>query len=497
MMDYQKDFLDVYGNPVIVEPHRWTIATSRGIERLSWKGIDNAGEGFSSLCRAYVQHRLLTESPIEALNLCRELRGFARFYKATSGASMHAAVLGYLAQLTSKGGRWRWSRIRAFYRFFAEQRHPEFDRRALVDINRIVVGGNPKGVAVRTGDPVSGPMSREEATVWRGTILDDDDDSYSSIRERAVATLVTVLGLRPTSIVHLMECDFVQNVTIDGTPVAFALDIPRAKKRAAPRTHRRRIPIHPQLAATVQRLIELNRKLHPEPQSADVRPLIYATKPKSTFGTLGWKESSDGVSAILNRAVNRYGVVSPRTQQALIVFPTRLRRSAATALVREGYSAEHIASFLDHESLQNVTVYTDAARGTIEHLDVSLADAYAPFIDAFTGAMPKPSSQRRRRKTVSYVTDDGRLLTLGECGQERVPCRRHAPYSCYRCELFGPFSDSEHGALQSDLLARRARLGKSGSLAERRMAALIDRTIFGVSHVKLLIEEMKSEQEFS
>lgn len=490
-MNNQSDFLDVYGNPVIVEPHRWTIATSSGIEQLPWEAIDSAGELLSSLCREYTRNRLLHESPIEARNVHGELRSFARFYQTTPGAAIHVVVLGYLTYLTSEGVRWRWARIRAFYRFFAERRHPAFDQKALIEINRVVVGGNPKGVAVRTGDPIKGPMSNEESALWRDAILSDDDDSYEAIRERVVAILITILGIRPTSIIHLMEGDFVQNVTVNDVPVTFALDISRAKKRVAPGTLQRRIPIHPQLASMIQRLIALNRRRHPEPQSEEERPLLYVTEPNPDFDVLGWRESSRGVGAILQRAVQRYGVVSPRTQHPLVVFPTRLRRTAATALAREGRSTEQIAAFLDHEDLQHASVYTDAARGVIEHLDAALADTFTPFINAFKGAIPKPSAQRRRKKTVSYVTDAGRLHVLGECGQERAPCRLHAPYTCYSCELYEPFSDADHAALQRDLFTRRARLAKSPRLAERRMAALLDRAIFGLAHVKLLIEEME------
>lgn len=488
-MTHQADFLDVYGNPVLVEPHRWTIATASGIEQLPWTAIDSAGELLSSLCREYVRNRLLNESPIEARNVHGELSGFARFYVTMPGAAIHETVLGYLAYLTSNGVRWRWARIRAFYRFFAERRHAEFDQRALIEINRVVVGGNPKGEAVRTGHPVKGPMSREETVLWRDAILGDDDDSHAAIRQRVVAILVTILGLRPTSLIHLRECDFVPDVTVNDVPAAFALDISRAKKRVAPGTLHRRMPIHPQLAREIGRLITLNRKMHPEPQAAEERPLLFADEPNPAFGPLGWQESSRGVAAILQGAVKRYGVISPRTHDALIVFPTRLRRSAATALAREGHSTEQIASFLDHEDLQHAVVYADAARGVIEHLDDALANTYAPLIGAFKGAPPKPSSQRQRRKSVSYVTDDGRLHVLGECGQERVPCKLHAPYSCYGCELYEPFSDGEHQALQRDLFTRRARFAKSRRPAERRLAALLDRTIFGLAHVRLLIAE--------
>lgn len=489
-MNDNSNFLDVYGNQVVVEPHRWTIVTSTGIRTLSWASIDSAGEPLASTIRGYTENRLQTESPIEALNCHKYLSGFARFCKSRPTAPMHASALGYLSHLTALGRRSEWARIRSFYRFFAERHHPEFDRQALTTINRLVVGGNRKGGPVKDGHPLDGPFTREESLLWRNAILRDDDDTYQAVQERGVAMLTTILGLRPTSIIHLMESDLVRDVVIDDMPVAFALDIARAKKRAAPRKLLRRIGIHPQLAAILQTLIEVNRKRYPEPTSAADRPLFFAPEGKRDFGAAGWRESSMGIAAILKRAAKRYGVISPRTQRPLKVFPTRLRRSAATALAREGYSTEQIASFLDHEDLQTAGIYTDATRGTVEQLDAALADSYAPFFDAFDGPIPKPSSERLKMKSVSYVSDDGELHTLGECAQQGAPCRLHPPYSCYGgCEMYQPFSDAEHNALQQDLLTRRENLREARTVAKRRMAGLLDLAIVGIAHVKSLIKE--------
>ncbi|MGW4948622.1 hypothetical protein ACWEOZ_44340, partial [Actinoplanes sp. NPDC004185] len=135
--------------------------------------------------------------------------------------------------------------------------------------------------------------------------------------------LTTILGLRPTSIIHLMESDLVRDVVIDDMPFAFALDIARAKKRAAPRKLLRRIGIHPQLADILHTLIQFNHNRHPEPTSAADRPLFYAPKGNQDFGAAGWSESSVGIAAILQRATKRYGVISPRTQRPLKVFATR------------------------------------------------------------------------------------------------------------------------------------------------------------------------------
>ncbi|WP_112185926.1 hypothetical protein [Ralstonia sp. GX3-BWBA] len=166
-MTNQANLRDVYGNPVIVEPHRWVIATSSGTKELRWNAFDSAGELLASLCREYVSNRLLTASPIEAYNAYSDLLGFARFHGSTHGASVHTSVLAYLARHTSKGSRWRWARVRAFYNFFAERRHPAFDQRVLVDINRMVISGNPKGLAVRTGDPVKRRMARKREEAAR------------------------------------------------------------------------------------------------------------------------------------------------------------------------------------------------------------------------------------------------------------------------------------------------------------------------------------------
>jgi hypothetical protein len=56
--------------------------------------------------------------------------------------------------------------------------------------------------------------------------------------------------------------------------------------------------------------------------------------------------------------------------------------------------------------------------------------------------------------------------------------------------MYRPFSDAEHDALQRDLLTRREKLRKAGTIAKRRMAGLLDLAIVGLAHVKRLIKEL-------
>lgn len=493
-MSEHEDFDDVYGNRVVVQPEHWTFVTSKGVERLSWKALDRLGGGFRSLCQDFVQNRLLTVSPIEAANCHRELSAFAHFCESQATATVQVWALSYLSHLTSNGRRYRWARIRSFCRYFQNRRHPEFDRETQREIDAVKIGGNPKGAAVKSGDQIKGPFSREEAFLWQRAILTDDDDSYSAVQERAVTALITVSGLRPVSLIHLLERDFVKHSTVDETPVSFELAVSRAKKRVAPRTLLRDVPVHPQLAEMIQKLIDANRQMYPYPVAEDERPLLFASTQNSDFGPLGLRKHSAEIAAIVQRAAKRYGITSPRTELPLNVFPRRLRSSAATALAQEGYSAEQIAAFLDHEDLQHVGDYADAGRYTAGYLDAALADRYAPFINAFKGAIPKPSKRTPGGITVSYVTDDGRLLVLGECAQKRIPCVLHPPYSCYGdCDKFEPFSDAEHDALQTDLHNRREELRTARTVAKRRMATLLDSTIFGVAQVKNLVEDMNDE----
>ncbi|MFM0371327.1 tyrosine-type recombinase/integrase [Paraburkholderia aspalathi] len=487
-MNTADDFIDVYGRRVLVANNTWSIVTSTGIERLSWSAIDQAGEPLASLCREYVRHELLTQSPIEAVNSHSELSGFARFHAANPQHCIQTSAHAYLAHLTVKKQRHRWSRIRSFCRMFAERNHPAFDKAGLPELNRIKVGGNKKGEAVRNLHETKGPLTRQESTVWRQHILADDDDSYAAVRERCVAILTTTLGLRPTTVHHIMESDFVINVTIDDQPAAFALDVPRAKKGTAPRVQFRRIALHEKLAREIQQLIALNRERFSAPVRPEHRPLFYAQRLHPEFGDAGYKESSTGIAVILRHAVQRYGVVSPRTGELIKLFPTRLRRTAATMLAREGYSPEQIAYFLDHEDLQQVGQYANATQGVVEHLDRAAASTYARYLSAFSGSPPKPSSTVTSGKTVSYVTEEGEHHFLGKCGQT-VQCVLHAPFSCYRCEKFKPFSDAAHGAFQADLLNRRKKLSKARTLAERRLAPLLDETIYALALVQRLIEE--------
>ena len=102
-----------------------------------------------------------------------------------------------------------------------------------------------------------------------------------------------------------------------------------------------------------------------------------------------WHLFSSDFTNLIQDAVERYGIISPRTSKLLHLTTRRLRYTFATNRVREGISARELADALDHTDLQHVRVYFDARSTVVERLDRAAAMAIAPMLKLFKGRTVK------------------------------------------------------------------------------------------------------------
>lgn len=414
--------------------------------------------------------------------------------------SLNKVMSEVLALQRAEGIEHEFSRIRAWYTWCADFL-PDigFLPEEAYKWQLVRVPGMEKGVAVRTSDPEAGPLNDAELILLRRALQADVSAQPVHIQQRAALWLALAFGRNPTNFCLLRRGDF-RPVDAE-VPNLWTLNIPRIKKSARPRTQFKQETVEPELAKVLQELI-LNGPQGEFPNEAAV-PLFLRSGPRETLlGTAmaewAWHMTSSEFTVLLQAAVKRYGIQSPRTNEPLIVTTRRLRYTFATNRVREGISARDLADALDHTDLQNVRVYFDAQSTVVERLDRAAATEIAQKLALFKGApKPRPEGDAKLQGTVriiriipELISADHQVRDLGECGKGQF-CNLFPPYSCYPCDKFQPFDDSlaEHELVFGFLIERRERL-RTDPLESTRIAVQLDEVIYACAD---LIARLRAE----
>jgi hypothetical protein len=360
------------------------------------------------------------------------------------------------------------------------------------------VPGNEKGVAVRTSDPEGGPLKDAELILLRKALQTDSSTTPEHIQQRAALWLALVYGRNPSNYSMLRQGDF--KPVDPEVPDLSILAIPRIKKRARPRTQFLEETVDRELAKVLRELIELGPQCDIEDKKSI--PMFVRTTPrKALLGNAmkewAWHMTATDFTNLIQSAVKRYGLKSPRTDELLVITTRRLRYTFATNRVREGISARDLALALDHSDLQNVRVYFDAQSTVVDRLDRAAATAIAPKLALFKGA-PKPKADgvgahgepaKMIRIIPELISADHHVRDLGECGKGEF-CNLFPPYSCYPCDKFEPFDDSlsDHERVLDFLIERRERL-RTDPLQSTRIAVQLDEVIYACAD---LIERIRT-----
>lgn len=273
-------------------------------------------------------------------------------------SALNRVVSEVLGLQRAEGAEHEFSRIRAWYAWCADFL-PElgFFPEEAYKWQLIRVPGMEKGVAVRTSDPEGGPLNDAELILLRRALQADKSTHPIHVQQRAALWLALVFGRNPTNFCLLRRGDFRQ---VDPeVPNLWQINIPRIKKSARPRTQFKQETVEIELAKVLRELITNG----PQGDFTDekVIPLFLRSGPRETLiGTAmeewAWHLTSSEFTVLLQAAVKRYGLQSPRTNEPLIITTRRLRYTFATNRVREGISARDLADALDHTDLQNVPI---------------------------------------------------------------------------------------------------------------------------------------------
>jgi hypothetical protein len=295
------------------------------------------------------------------------------------------------------------------------------------------------------------------------------------IDQRAAMWLSFAFGTNPANLALLREEDFKAYHFGDAAPSEYFLNIPRIKKRQPARSAFKTRFVDGRLARIIESLIEHNGALAP---CDEVRPLFRTPTERRTLAGGPLSDyanhySASGIMHLIAECAQRLNVLSPRTQERLVITARRLRYTFASKMVRQGTTARDLAALLDHTDTQHVQVYYKADSRFVERLDATTARHLGPTIKAFLGeVIPRP------KMTVDLIPFRD-LPALGQCGAS-FSCGLSAPKNCYTCSRFGAFKDGGHEAVLESLVTERNDLLAAN---QDRIAEQLDRTILAVGEV--------------
>lgn len=366
-----------------------------------------------------------------------------------------------------------------------------------MELEALVVPGNPKGEAVRMEDPDCGPLNRSlELPLLISKLREDDSHELEHLQQKAAVALSIAFGRNPANLTYLRESDF-KNITPELDEPCYVIRMPRIKKRQLKaRDDFLEEYIDPEFAIHIISLIDANKRIATEVETVTggveiEKPLFIKINKNRAAVASGLVEdsynmTSKNISDLLRSFVKRHKIISPVTGEILHLSTRRLRYTLATSLAAEGISKRELARILDHTDTQHVLVYFELAGSIVEHLDKAMAKGFARYLNYFKGNIVDSDDEAinggRDDKRLSFIDEDNPTSQeeIGVCGKESI-CHLDPPFSCYLCPKFQPYRHADHEHVLECLLnSREQRMEK---YENSRLGIQLDHVIMAVAQV--------------
>ena len=523
--DVPESFTSREGHLVSSDSEAWTIYTAEGKRALKFERVRHPFLKWA--LKRFLMIRTQAVSSIEGLNALRAIGMWVLARQDRFGIQQDDTQedlrdrLISLMQEAIREARdnhrlWSLYRVVRWYIWCADN-FPElgFSPEYANELDGIRIPGNPKGEAVRSSDPDAGPLDRlYELPLLRRVLDADDSGNWYHLRQKAALALSIAFGRNPANLAWLNESDLsVDLQDVEGLQPFYTLSIPRIKKRQRNTRDDFKIePLDAPLAKHVQRLIEANqaidatvmtdhgavaveRPLFFVRRHADVREGRYGSVPVAR-AEAALRIGSATITQLLNDFVDRHNIISPLTNEPMVITTRRLRYTVATALVEEGASQAEVAEFLDHSDTQHVQVYFELKGKIVRHLDAAAQPKLAGLFGFFKGKVVSGDAEAvngdRADKHLSWVNEANpkEQTEIGVCGESAI-CNLDPPYSCYVCPKFQPYRHADHEHVLDCLL--KSRQERLQAYENARLGVQLDDVITAVSSVISVCKEKQGE----
>lgn len=399
---------------------------------------------------AYIIWCLERFSMSHAVNIYRMFHNLDRFLAEQEGCEDFAwgtcDMPLFLRYLVGCRGQRRENDVilfRSFYRWACDFAYGGFGPAVADNLDSVRLRGEPKGMAVRTGDPGKGPLSDEIFREILRLLADDD----GPLLARVCTGLGVELGANPAQYTALRASDLRRFDDGDGV-VLYQLDMPRSKK-ADGYLERRRRPISPRLGQTLEHYIAATADLRADLGAGNDFLLLTNTgRPITT--------------ADFNERLREFFAPSPLADRPDAHMTQRRNRyTFASRLIAQGSSIDQIVDLLDHTHAGNVQVYYAQRADVVDRLDAAVGGEYAAMMERFAGRIVDSEGEAdlgdrpAQRVRVSLLSG---AVGIGTCSRDIAAhglCQLAPPYSCYFCPAFQAWRNTDHGAFAATIRAER------------------------------------------
>ncbi|MFA0160018.1 site-specific integrase [Vibrio splendidus] len=363
------------------------------------------------------------------------------------------------------------------------------------------LGGNDKGVAVLTLDPLTGPFSDLEFEAIGLNAAHRYAEGKLRTDEYACLSMFKSSGRRATQIASIKCKDFSYSSKYTGSPTYVVL-IPKAKVRGG----KFRSILKPYaLVNSVAQVIELHikeqtakveaalgRKMTPEEQGelplfTDARIIeeIQKIPPNNLMDYLKSELphiKTSNLTNKLNSAVKKLKIISERTGEPLKSTSYRFRYTLGTRAAREGAGTLTIANLLDQADTQNVKIYVANTPEHAVHISKIMNQPLARYASAFAGKLVEDEDEANTENTgAARIPCREKDCDVGSCGSSSF-CQDYAPIACYLCPKFRPWAHAPHHRILEWLVEERERL-KVDTNGDMQIVSINDRAILAVCQV--------------
>jgi integrase len=354
--------------------------------------------------------------------------------------------------------------------------------------------GNKKGEAVRTRNPVDGPLSEEEYTALYSAVNDAYGRGELALWTLLLTRLLLACGGRISQYASLKLGDF-----DCGTLV---LSLPQAKTREQnARSSFLAFDISPQTGRLITDYKNgLRAEGYDDNSAFFPQDLVMPEGPRKQLRTSKDLFYGHCTPNTLSRWFrNLMAEIAPPTSRLdfapMPLAPKRFRYTFGTRLAEEGASKVVIANRLGHADLQQVGVYVAASPKIVENIDKTMGALLAPLARAFKGHIVEDEEHATHKGAPGSRIIDFRVSKdpVGSCAGKGSNCAFNKPVACYACFRFEPWLDAPHSKVLERLESERENWS-----ADDRMAAVNDEPIRAVKEVIALcaqVWQQRAEQE--